>query len=96
MRLKEYLNENLEEGKAQKGVNKAGTQYAIVQSKKNPEQYIVWKQSKNYKLGHIRTSWVFVTPKKMDSQTGQKYATEGIPYDDALALFNKRLKGKTK
>lgn len=94
MKLKQYLNENTD--KAQKGVNKSGTQYAIIQSKSNPEQYVVWKESKNYKLGKIRTSWVFVTPKKMDFQSGQKYAKEGLPYDDALALFNKRLKGKTK
>jgi hypothetical protein len=93
MKFKQYLNEVKQ---VKTGVNKAGTQYRIVQSVRNPEQYVVHKLSQNYKLGKIMKSWVFITPKKMDFQTGQKYAKEGIPYEEALALFDKRLKGKAK
>ncbi len=99
MKLQQYLMENLDEGKGvavKKGANKSGTQYMLVQLKDSPEKYVVYIQKQNYSRGSIIKTWAFVTPKKMNNQDGQKYASEGIPHEEAMELFNKRLKGKVR
>ena len=59
-------------------------------------RFVIYKQAQNYKQGNIMKSLVLVTPGKMNNQQGQAYTNSGIPKAEAQALFDKKLKGKTK
>ena len=73
--------------------NQAGIVFVLVKVAATGN-YVVYKRKENYVRGKMMASLAFVTPRKMSNQEGQKYAREGIPEIDAMALFNKKLKGK--
>jgi hypothetical protein len=74
--------------------NLAGTVYIL--AKLATGNFVVYKRKENYVRGKMASSLAFVTPRKMSNQEGQKYAREGIPELDAMALFNKKIKGKSR
>ena len=78
--------------------NKAGTWFALVQIKTG--NYLVYKYciNSNGKVrGGMSGAWRYVQPvSRMSYAESSKMAREGLPLEEAEALFNKRLAGKQK
>lgn len=83
----------------QKGVNQSGKQYAIVKLNAN-NKFVVYGMRSNYdsKMPNgLNTRWVMAEPRKnMKPREQQDYANNGVEWEEALQLFNRRISGKSK
>lgn len=81
-----------------KAQNKAGTWFALVALDNG--NFLVYKQCTNYNgnvYGGISKTWrCCQTHQRMNNTDFQAMARNGLPEDEARALFNKKLKGKAK
>lgn len=83
----------------QKGVNQRGKQYAIVKLNAN-NKFVVYGMKSSYdsKMPNgLNTRWVMAEPRKdMKQREKQDYANNGVEWEEALQLFNKRISGKSR
>ena len=93
----------------EKGTNQVGKTYILVQladpkiwnketmdyTPIKEKRYAIYTINHNYKHGSIMKSMVLDNSfKKMSYEETQKYSREGLPYDEAKKIYDKRLKGK--
>lgn len=74
--------------------NKSGLKYGLVQISK--AGFLVYVKKTNYVRGKNVERWVCCNKPRQDNGDFQKMAKEGMSFDDAMEMFNKKINGKAK